>query len=60
MLKVVSERECVDPKPVTVNKLIKYVELLKYDIRHKVDNLIKVREQNKPQEKTGTPANSAF
>ena len=43
-----------------VNVLIKYVELLKYDIRHKVDNLIKVREQNKPQEKTGAPANSAF
>ena len=34
VLKVVSERECVDPKPVRTNKLNEYVELLKYDIQH--------------------------
>ena len=37
---VVSECVCVDPKPVEINLLIKYVELLKYDIQHKVYSLI--------------------
>ena len=30
VLKVVSERTCVDPKPVVINELYKYVELFKY------------------------------
>ena len=40
VLKVVSERTCVDPKPVEINVLIKYVELLKDDVQHKVYSLI--------------------
>ena len=34
VLQVVSESTCVDPNPVEIKKLCKYVELLKYDIQH--------------------------
>ena len=57
MLKVVSECTCVDPKPVEINVLIKYVELLKYDIQHKVYGLIKVRGKNRSGTKTRASAN---
>ena len=57
---VVSERTCVDPKPVEINVLIKYVELLKDDIQHKVYSLIKVRGKNKPGTKTRAPANKSI
>ena len=48
---VVSERACVDPKPVKINVLMKYVELLRDDIQQKVYGLIKVREKSKPETK---------
>ena len=37
---VVSDRTCVDPKPVEINVLIKHVELLKDDVQHKVYKLV--------------------
>ena len=57
---VVSERTCVDPKPVEINVLIKYVELLKDDVQHKMYRLIKVRGENTPETKTRAPANKCI
>ena len=57
---VVSECTCVDPKPVEINVLNKYVELPKDDVQHKVHSLIKVRGKNKSGTKTRAPANKSI
>ena len=53
---VVSERTCVDPKPVEMKVLNKCVELSKDDVQHKACCLIQVRGKNKPGTKTRAPA----
>ena len=57
VLKVVSECTCVDPKPVEINELDKYVELLRDDIQHKREGLIKVGKKTNQKGKARAPAN---